>query len=337
MGVDTYGATGAVQGETAGRIGAGGLSRLGLGVGLDMPWGGRVGFSTTGGSQGGDGVTPAVREFLERRLGAFSYLFFSFQPRDYGPLEAARYYAAYDDICGLLPADMPRVFHHTRLNIGNPEPFDKEETARFTNDLIARYGFSWVVEDLGIWSFRGKSLPYPLPPLLTPEGREMCVEHATQWRRLLDAPISIEFPGFTEGGTFCLGHENAFQYFSDVVETADVLATIDIGHIISYQWIRGVQGEAALRELELLPLDRCIEFHLSGCQIVGNKFRDLHHGILLDEQLELLEHLLPLCPNLIGVTYEDPVFDNRGDFAPKTVPNYLRLADITERWCEDAR
>jgi uncharacterized protein (UPF0276 family) len=308
------------------------ITKLGLGVGLDMPWGGRVGFASGIGPNGEDGVTAPVRRFLERHITEYHYCFFSCQPRDYGPFEAKRYFAAYDDLCALLPDTMPRALHHTRLNIGNPEPFDKTATARFTNELIARYGFTWVVEDLGIWSFRGKSLPYPLPPLLTREGLAMCVEHARQWRALLDAPITIEFPGFSEGGTFFLGNQHAFRYFTEVVESADTFATIDIGHILSYQWLRGRRGERVHEELDLLPLERCVEFHLSGCQIAGDKFRDLHHGILLDEQLELLHHLLPRCPNLRVVTYEDPVFDAEGELVPKTVPNYLRLTDIVGEW-----
>jgi uncharacterized protein (UPF0276 family) len=305
------------------------LGRLGLGLGIDMPWGTRIGYHR---GADGDDITAPVRQFLRRHIGDFSYLFFAFQPRDYGALAPARYTTAYDRLYAEIPDTVSRVFHHTMLNTGCPEPFDKIEVARFTNALIKRYGFRWIVEDLGIWSFRGKSLPYPLPPLFTRAGLEMCISHVSEWRRLLDAPISIEFPGFTEGGTFVLGRRHAFDFFTEVIERADVYATIDIGHILSYQWFRGRSGARAFDELDRLPLDRCIEFHLSGCQIVGGRFRDLHHGILLDEQLDLLEHLLPRCPNLVGVTYEDPVFDAAGVLVPKSIPNYLRLAEIVGRW-----
>jgi uncharacterized protein len=311
----------------------GGLGRLGLGVGLDMPWGARVGFTGEGRTRGK--VTDPVRRFMQREMVGFAYSFFSFQPRDFGALEASRYFDAYDDFCALA-GDRPRVFHHTRLNIGCPDRFHKAEVATFTNALIDRYRFSWIVEDLGIWIFRGKALPYPLPPLLTVAGRERCIEHATEWRNLISAPISIEFPGFSEGGTFFLGAEHAFDYYTAVVRAADMLATIDIGHILSYLWIKGVHGKNIIGELSRLPLERCIEFHLSGCQIANGKFRDLHHGILLDEQLELLEMLIPLCPNLVGITYEDPVFDSGGALAPKTVPNYLRLRGIASQWSTHA-
>ena len=58
-----------------------------------------------------------------------------------------------------------------------------------------------------------------------------------------------------------------------------------------------------------MPLDRCFEIHLSGCAIDGERFLDLHHGVLLDAQLTMLERLLERCPNVRAITYEDPAFD----------------------------
>jgi uncharacterized protein len=306
--------------------------KLGLGVGLDMPWGTRIGFHM---SREGDDISSSVRSFFRQNGGDFSYAFLAFQPRDFGPLRAERYFAAYDRFFAEVPAGNGRVFHHTLLNTGSPEGYEKEQIAQFTNELIDRYGFSWIVEDLGIWSFRGKTLPYPLPPLLTDEGALACIAHIREWRSLLQTPLSVEFPGFTEGGSFVLGSGNAFDFFRRVVEESAALATIDIGHILSYQWFRGFTGDRVYEELERLPLDRCVEFHLSGCQIVNGKFRDLHHGVLLDEQIDLLDHLIPRCPNLTGVTYEDPLYNADGMLVPKSVANYHRLRERVRRWASD--
>lgn len=309
-------------------------TRLGLGVGINMPWGTKIGFHKTA---QGDDISPPVRAFLRRHRDDFGYAFVAFQPRDFGRLSAERYFDAYDRFFEEIPTGNPRAFHHTMLNTGSPEDYAKHEIAEFTNELIARYRFAWVVEDLGIWSFRGKTLPYPLPPLLTPEGEAACIRHITQWRSLLHAPLSVEFPGFTEGGSFVLGGGHAFDFFRRVVEESGVLATIDIGHILSYQWFRGFTGDRMFEELERLPLQACTEFHLSGCQIVNGRFRDLHHGVLLDEQIDLLNYLLPRCPNLVGVTYEDPLYDADGVMVPKSVANYHRLRDDVRRWATDVR
>ncbi len=103
-------------------------------------------------------------------------------------------------------------------------------------------------------------------------------------------------------------------------------------HLLSYQWLRGRAGPYMLDGIEVLPLHRCRELHLSGCQIVGGKFRDLHHGVLLDEQITLTAHLLSRCPNLTGVTYEDPVFRADGRLVEKARRNYDRLRALVAAW-----
>ena len=103
--------------------------------------------------------------------------------------------------------------------------------------------------------------------------------------------------------------------------------TLDTGHLLSYQWLLGHRGEDLYGDLERLPLDRCFEIHLSGCELEGERFHDRHHGVLLKEQLELLERLVPLCPNLRAVTYEDPVFDAEGALSAETRPWFEALRE----------
>ena len=96
--------------------------------------------------------------------------------------------------------------------------------------------------------------------------------------------------------------------------------------------MRGKIGEAMFDGLEVLPFDHTFEIHLSGCQISKGKFRDLHHGVLLDEQLDLLQWLIPRCPNLEVITYEDPQYRDDGTLVRKAIPNYERLQSIAQSW-----
>jgi hypothetical protein len=75
-----------------------------------------------------------------------------------------------------------------------------------------------------------------------------------------------------------------------------------------------------------------VEIHLSGSEIADGRFMDLHHGVLIDEQFQLLERLLPLCPNLRVVTYEDPKFDETGALVPETMGSLDRLRAVATRW-----
>jgi uncharacterized protein len=309
--------------------------RVRFGLLMDMPWGGGqlgrrdVGFTET--PDGGD-ITPRVRAFFRRHGGDFGYAALAFQPRSRAITRVADYARAYDRFYQALPAGLGRAFHQTEFNMGTPERYDRRPVADFTNELAARYRFSWVVEDLGIWSIRGCALPYPLPPPLTEPGLEIATRNAAETARLLELPLHVEFPGFTEGGSFYLGQLDAFEYFARLAEDADVWVTFDVGHLLSYQWLSGRAGTSMFDEIDTLPLSRCRELHLSGCQIVNGKFRDLHHGVLLDEQIELTEYLLPRCPNLVGVSYEDPMYRDNGQLVEKSRRNYGRLKALVEHW-----
>ena len=46
-----------------------------------------------------------------------------------------------------------------------------------TNRLVEAYQFAWINEDLGLWSIRGKPLPYPLSPYLTAAGLRAAVRN----------------------------------------------------------------------------------------------------------------------------------------------------------------
>jgi len=118
---------------------------------------------------------------------------------------------------------------------------------------------------------------------------------------------------------------HAYDFFRRVVEETGSPATLDVGHLLSYQWLRGRRGEDLFAELERLPLDRCFEIHLSGCAVVDGRFFDAHHGVLLEEQVQLLQRLAPRCPHLRAITYEDPRFDEEGALTPESVAGFERL------------
>lgn len=302
-------------------------TKLGLGVGMDLPWGQAVGFNPNTGAP-----TAKVAEFLRRHAHEYGYLMFSFQPA--GPVlpDPVLYGDAYARLADLLPPGTPLVFHQTTLNLGAAHPYDRTNVYSFTNSLHQRFGFSWVLEDIGIWSQRGIPMPYPLPPFLTEEALVATIENVREARDGLDPPLSIEFPGFTDGYMLIVGELDAYDYFRRLADEADVFVTMDVGHLLSYQWLRGARGKDLYAGLDRLPLDRCRELHLSGCAIHRGRFLDLHHGVLLDEQIELCELLLERCPNLVGITYEDPAFTEDGELVPKAVPNVNRLRELVSEW-----
>lgn len=303
--------------------------KRGLGVGLDLPWDGTTGF---GSSLHGDELTVGARAFLERHATEFSHLFFSWQPRDRAAPRLEAYAPSWDALFSLLPREMPRALHHTALNLASLVPCDRGPLLAFTAELCERYGLEWVNEDVGFWSVDGRSLPYPLPPLLTLDGLSATIANTKECQRGLPVPLVLEFPGFSQGASVVVGDLHAYDFFRGLAEETEAPVTLDVGHLLSYQWWRGLRGDALFGDLERLPLDHCFELHLSGCDIVGQTFIDAHHGKLLEEQLLLTRVLMERCANLRAITYEDPRFDGRGVLTESNQKSLEALRQLVVGW-----
>lgn len=278
-----------------------------LGVGMDLPWGrGLLAHPE------GDHAAPGLKRLLARHRGDFGHLFVSWQPRSRAVLRLEDYAPAWDDLFQGLEGYPVRALHHTALNLAAPPSEERGRLLDFTNALIERYGLAWVNEDLGFWSLRGRPLPYPLPPVLTDEGLELCLRNAREVDAALAAPLRVEFPGFSEGWSITVGPWDAYDFFAEVIRGSGCECTLDTGHLLSWRWRQGHRGEALLQGLDRLPLEACTEVHLSGVEVNGEEFVDAHHGALVEAQYALLERLRALCPQLSAVTFEDPVFDEQG-------------------------
>jgi uncharacterized protein len=300
-----------------------------LGVGLDLPWDGARGF---GCQPGGDEVTVPLRRLLARHAAGWSHAFFSWQPRDRTPPRLDDYRSAWDELVAALPADLPRALHHTALNLGALVPVNREALLSFTRALCRRYELRWINEDVGLWSLAGRPLPYPLPPVLDEEGLAATVANVRSCQERLDVPLVLEFPGFSRGVSVVLGTWDAYDFFRRLAEETAAPVTLDVAHLLSWRWWRGHRGAALFEDLDRLPLEHCFEIHMSGCEIVADRFIDAHHGRLLDEQLELLSLLLPRCPHLGAVTFEDPRFDEHGRLEPASQRSWRRLQGVVAPW-----
>lgn len=301
--------------------------KLGLGVGLDMPWGDQFGFDIKENKP-----TEKVTRFVEQYKSDFNYGFISCHPKDRSELNAQKYLTAFHSFFEVAEHFKVRALHHTFLNLGAVENYEKNTICEFTNQLIRELGIKWINEDLGIWSIRGKTLPYPLPPYLTNEGLDASIRNVSEYQKRIDVPTLVEFPGFTEGTNFFVGHIHAFDFFNELAKATKAPVTLDTGHLISYQWLLGKRGDDLYSELDRLPLESCFEIHLSGCQIVKGRFMDFHHGVIMNEQIEILKRLIQLCPNLKAITYEDPKFDETGQLIAKSKENYLALKQCVKIW-----
>jgi uncharacterized protein (UPF0276 family) len=242
------------------------------------------------------------------------------------------YLPAYRALRAAVPPEVSMALHQTTLNFGDPEPYDRAPVYAFTNAVHRELGLAWVNEDIGIWSYHGVPMPYPLPPFLIEESIAPTVDALIEACEALEPRLHLEFPGFTDRFAVVVGRMDAFDWFREVVERSGVAATLDTGHLLSYRWLCGHRGEALYEGLDRLPLEACREIHLSGCEVRDGRLLDLHHGILMDEQIELLDRLIDRCPNLVAVTYEDPAVDGYGRLPLAAAPNVERLRSRVSQW-----
>lgn len=314
-------------------------TRLGLAVGLDLPFGharGLMPVTEPNGTHGGAALAPAVARFLARHGDFFVAAFASIQPRRRERLTAALG-AAHAPALRAVRESLPRCvlfsLHHTQLDTGQPGPLDpreREGLLAYTSSLALHCGAAWVNEDLGIWTLDHKPLPYPLPPVMSASSRGRCIAHVDALQRALSVPLVVELPGFTDGACFVLGPECPLAFFHDVVMETGSPCTIDTAHLLGLCALRGIQVEDAIARL---PLSSCVDIHMSGTTIRDDgTVYDAHHGVLHPAQLSLLERLLPRCPALRTVTYEDPRFLDDGSLVEKARPGFERLAHIVGGW-----
>lgn len=304
--------------------------KIGLGLGIDFKWGKKIELKVNYDKY----LTEDLRNFILKYKSYFDHIFLSFQAKNKNKLSSKEYIKTYKEIFSLFDNVKYRSLHHTMLNLGTTENYYKNNLIDFTNELIDSLNLQWIHEDVGIWSIGGKSIPHPLPPIFTYEGFKLCVQNINEYQKNLIAPLVIEFPYFADGMSFYIGAMDPFEYFRNLaLETSSPVA-LDIGNILGCLCVSGKDLNDFYEDILKLPLENCIEIHLSGSAVLKGKFLDLHHGILLDEQFKVLDLLLEKCPNLKVITYEDPKFLNDGSLVVNTINSFNKIKSRTKKWME---
>ena len=110
-----------------------------------------------------------------------------------------------------------------------------------------------------------------------------------------------------------------------MADASECRVTLDVGHILGYLNFIQAPRDEYFDRISTLPLERCAEIHLAGCEIKGNRFYDLHHGKVHTDQLMILDWLLPRCPSLQYLTYEDPNLAEDGTLDDGSLESYLAV------------
>jgi len=198
----------------------------------------------------------------------------------------------------------PFVAHGLAFSVGSHRPQTDAWLERL-RDLQSVFRFEWLTEHLGWTQVDGLEATLPLPLPFTDEAVQMV---AARMRLLTSV---VPFVGFENNvDYFSLGDSALWPDFINRLCAESPCGLLLDLHNLYTQSLNS--GEDAAAILDRLDLDRVLEIHVSGGSETnpdwlpsGRVLRlDSHDGPVPEPVWRLLEHALPGCRNLRGVTVE---------------------------------
>lgn len=203
--------------------------------------------------------------------------------------------------------DFPLIYHHENLELVYPSPINKEAIDAAAINLNA-LSAPWCIEELAYREIEGRYIDFFMPALLTHESAVSTIKKLKEINAHLPAIVTPENPPYQ----LPVGDLHILEFMRLVGEGADVPLILDLGHLYSFQLCVGAEP---LERLQDIPLERVIELHVAGANLVDVNdvtiYEDSHGADLIPEiLLDMLEEVLPQCPHIRAVTIEVEDADN---------------------------
>jgi len=219
----------------------------------------------------------------------------------------------------------PFVGHGVGWSTGSVSPPHRRRWVEALRRDAVAFGFRWYTEHSGLTVAGGQHLTLPLPvPFDT--------GHAATTRAALDALADL---------VPVVGLENSalpFVVGDPLAEPGWLGRAVGPHHLLldlPNLWTMALNlGFDPLAWLARAPLDRVIELHLSGGSWTGDWFPgrpqrlDSHDTAVPPEVWDLLDHVLPRCPGLRGVTVERMEGTLGDDDVPELLGDLRRLRRV---------
>ena len=159
-----------------------------------------------------------------------------------------------------------------------------------------------VSEHVGFMGGGRFAFAAPLPAPYVPSVVALGVARLELLRAAAGCPIGLENLATSLGRADA---EQQGQLLEDLLAPVDGFVVLDLHNL----WAQGINvGIDPLDLAGSYPLQRVRAFHVSGgswdSRAVRRVRRDTHDGHVPDEVLELLQAMVPMCPNADTVVYE---------------------------------
>lgn len=166
----------------------------------------------------------------------------------------------------------PVIQHGVSLNIGGPDPIDREYLTRL-KALVRRVKPAWL-SDHFCWSGAGGAHLHDLLPLpYCDEAVARVVERASMVQDFLEVRFALEntssYLGYTQSSM------TEWQFVSEVVERADIGLLFDVNNVFVSSYNHGFDPLEFVRSV---PHERIFQIHLAGHTNLGTHIIDTHRG-----------------------------------------------------------
>jgi len=208
-------------------------------------------------------------------------------------------YAAFEIIRQLRK---PCLIHSVGCPIGGTFNL-LDQQAAMLRESVAALDPPWVSEHLSFTQFQHAGAQHHasflLPPLPCAASVASAVRAIAALRGVVSRPVAFETgvnylraqPGeWTDG-----------RFVREVAEQADCAIVLDLHNA----WANARNGRQPLDAfLDELPLERVVEMHLAGGELLDGYWLDAHSGLTPPELMRLAIELVPRLPRLRAITFE---------------------------------
>lgn len=208
-----------------------------------------------------------------------------------------------------LAEHCPVVVHGLGLSIGSASGWNSDYLTML-DQYAQQQPFAWHSEHLGFTlvtnqdgseEHAGLLLPMPFTPealdLLCPRIQHLCKRYAVPF---LIENTTYYLPAFSATGADGRSWDE-IEFLNQILSQTECGLLLDLYNFYCNAINFGFDPYAALARLQL---DRVIEIHVAGGVTHEGFLLDVHSSEVPEPVWELLEWILPHCPNLCAITYE---------------------------------
>jgi uncharacterized protein (UPF0276 family) len=249
-----------------------------------------------------------LRDFIERRPDAFDYL--EVVPdilwTDLGQNASPRYVDDADGLAFLdrVAAEKPVIPHSIGLSIGSAHLFDRAHVAQIER-WYERFHFPWHSDHLSYHlAEHGEDegdvhLNLTMPVALDRETLALIAERVREVRERIPVPFLLENNVYY----FVLSDQDLDEatFLTELSATSGCGLLMDLHNLHVNAENNGTDPYAFLERIDFASVH---ELHVAGGMMVEGTYVDAHSGPAPDAVWQMLDWVLPRCPQLGGVTFE---------------------------------